>query len=45
MRASLLLASASTALAFNATGPYGLHITGKTNSSIDGEQNLIPPCK
>jgi hypothetical protein len=29
-------ALATTALAQNTTGPFALHITGKTNTSIDG---------
>ncbi|KAK6214496.1 hypothetical protein LQW54_004217 [Pestalotiopsis sp. IQ-011] len=36
MLSALLLACAATVTAFNATGPYGLHITGKEDSSIDG---------
>lgn len=36
MLSALLLACAATATAYNATGPYGLHITGKEDSSIDG---------
>ncbi|KAI0123442.1 hypothetical protein BJ170DRAFT_641838 [Xylariales sp. AK1849] len=36
MLVALVLALATAAFATNATGPYVLHVTGKTNSSIDG---------
>ncbi|KAI1848610.1 hypothetical protein JX265_011536 [Neoarthrinium moseri] len=36
MLTALVLSFATAALASNATGPYGLHIKGKTDTSIDG---------
>ncbi|KAI1382851.1 uncharacterized protein F4822DRAFT_98686 [Hypoxylon trugodes] len=35
-KSTALAALAATATASNSTGPYALHITGKSNSSIDG---------
>ncbi|KAH6658507.1 hypothetical protein BKA67DRAFT_533660 [Truncatella angustata] len=36
MLSALLLASAAAVSAYNATGPYGVHITGKEDSAVDG---------
>ncbi|KAK6073320.1 hypothetical protein SCUP234_05472 [Seiridium cupressi] len=36
MLSALLLACAAAVSAFNATGPYGLHIAGKEDATIDG---------
>jgi hypothetical protein len=41
MRLSLFLACATLALADDPAGPFAVHITGKGNSSIDGEQRFI----